>query len=121
MQHASCMVALGGDITFTVFKPDVTVAEIAILKAIHGADAVRDIEPTYSDRRSHAEERERLTLEYGVARDHKDEPVIAKLFPGLSPLPANFSDIGIEIPDPVEEKPSRRKSKAVEEESSPSE
>jgi len=109
MQHASCLVALGGDITFTVVKPDVTVAEIALLKAIHGADAVRDIQPTFMDKRPHAEERERLTLEYGHARDHKDEPLIAKIFPGLAPLPVTFRDIGLDIDgsEPEEEKPRR--------------
>lgn len=109
MQHASCLVALGGDITFTVLKPDVTVPEIALLKAIHGADAVRDIKPTFMDKRPHAEERERLTLEYGHARDHKDEPIISKIFPGLGALPVTFRDIGLDLDgnEPVEEKPRR--------------
>lgn len=85
MQHASCIVALGGDITFTVVKPDVTVPEIALLKAIHGADAVRDINPTFMDKRPHSVERDRLNFEYGHARDHKDEPLISKIFPDWLP------------------------------------
>lgn len=110
MQHASCTLALNGDITFTVFKPDVTVAEIAVLTAIHGEGSVRDINPTFMDKRPHAEERERLTLEYGAAKDHKDEPVIKALFPGLSPLPVTFKDIGLDIngSEPVEEEKARR-------------
>jgi len=91
------MLALSGDITFTVFKPDVTVPEIVLLKAIHGSDAVKDITPTFMDRRSHAEERERLMLEYGNAKDHKDESIFGKIFPGLSPLPVNFRDIGVDL------------------------
>jgi hypothetical protein len=109
MQHASCQVALNGDLTFIVPKPDVTVAEIAVLRAIHGADAVRDIQPTFMDKRPHAEERERLMFEYGAARDHKDEILVKQLFPGLSPLPVTFKDIGLEIDcDPIEEEKPRR-------------
>jgi hypothetical protein len=112
------MVALNGDITFTVFKQDVTVPEIAILRAIHGPDSVRDIKPLHMDKRSHSEERSRLMHEYGNAKDHKDESIFEKLFPGLSPLPVHFKDIGIEIADeePViqEEKPRRGRPAAVE-------
>jgi hypothetical protein len=128
MQHASCNVALNGDITFIVHKPDVTVAEIAILRAIHGADAVRNIEPTYTDKRPHAQERERLVLEYGKAKDHKDETLIDKVFPSFSPLPTSFKDIGLdidgtdssenepEISADKEEKPRRGRKPKVEEE-----
>jgi hypothetical protein len=122
MQHASCTVALNGDITYTVFKPDVTVAEIALLKAIHGEGAVSDIQPTFMDKRPHADERERLTHEYGAAKDHKDEPLIKQLFPGLSALPATFKDIGLDIEgnEPVEEeKPRRGRKPAVESEADP--
>lgn len=110
MQHASCLVALSGDITYTVVKPDVTVPEIALLKAIHGADAVRDIKPTFMDKRPHSVERERLTYEYGAARDHKDEPLISKIFPGLAPLPVTFRDIGLDLDgsEPLEEEKPRR-------------
>jgi hypothetical protein len=114
------MVALNGDITFTVFKQDVTVPEIAILRAIHGADAVRDIKPLHMDKRSHSEERQRLLLEYGNAKDSKDESIFEKLFPGLSPLPVTFKDIGIDLSeeDPFveEEKPRRGRPAGVKEE-----
>lgn len=110
MQHASCQIALNGDITFTVVKPDVTVAEIALLRAIHGADAVRNIEPTFMDKRPHAEERDRLAREYGNAKDHDDKPYLPQLFPGLSPLPVTFRDIGLDIDgsEPIEEEKPRR-------------
>jgi hypothetical protein len=109
MQHASCKVALAGDITFTVQKPDVTVAEIALLKAIHGADAVTDIQPTFMDKRPHAQERERLTLEYGHAKDHDDKSIFSQLYPGLAQLPVTFRDIGLDIDgsEAEEEKPRR--------------
>jgi hypothetical protein len=120
MQHASCTVALNGDITYTVHKPDVTVAEIAVLRAIHGADAVRDIQPTYMDKRPHAEERERLTLEYNSAKDHDDVLIVSKVFPSFSQLPVTLKDIGVEIdftPEPeVEEKPRRGRPPVVKEE-----
>jgi hypothetical protein len=114
------MVALNGDITFTVFKQDVTVPEIALLRALHGPDSIRDIKPLYMDKRSHAEERSRLLLEYGNAKDHKDESIFEKLFPGLSPLPVHLKDIGIEIadeePEISEEKPRRGRPAGVKEE-----
>ena len=119
MQHASCTVALNGDITYTVHKPDVTVAEIAVLRAIHGPDAVRDIQPTYMDKRPHAEERERLTLEYGNAKDHDDVTIVSKVFPSFSQLPVTFRDIGLDIDGSereTEEKPRRGRPPAVKEE-----
>ena len=129
MQHASCIVALNGDITFTVVKPDVTVAEVAILRAIHGMDAVTNIVCTYMDKRSHAEERERLFFQYGSARSTRDEPLVSVVFPSMSKLPVTFRDIGLEIdgspeetePEIVadseitEEKPSRGRPKKVQE------
>lgn len=121
MQHASCKVALNGDITFTVVKPDVTVAEIAILRAIHGADAIRDIEPTFMDKRPHAEERQRLVELYGHAKDHDDKQIYSQVFPGMGPLPVTFRDIGYDIngtePEVIEEeKPRRGRPAAVKEE-----
>jgi hypothetical protein len=115
MQIASCKVALNGDITFTVVKPNVTVAEIALLRAIHGPDSVRDIEPLGMDRRSHADERDRLLKEYGAAKDHDDRAIFTQIFPGMSPLPVEFKDIGVEIAEPEPEKVRRGRPPALQE------
>jgi hypothetical protein len=46
MQYANIMVALGGDRGNTVPRYQVPASEIAVLRAIHGPDAVHDVEPT---------------------------------------------------------------------------
>ena len=45
MQTANIMLAIGGDRGNTVPKYAISVAEIALLRAIHGEDAVFDVEP----------------------------------------------------------------------------
>lgn len=85
MQTANVMVALGGDRGTTVFRPDVTASEIAVLQAIHGADAVFDIEPVGEIERSDREEMTRLfdpLNGYGRARGGDGNVEIVKaIFP----------------------------------------
>jgi len=88
MQTANIMVALGGDKGTTVPKYNVTASEIAVLRAIHGADAVTDVEPVGEIERPHREEIARLTREYGRARvpdaNGNDVSIVASLFPGAA-------------------------------------
>lgn len=87
----------GDQVLFSTTKTDVTVAEIAILRALHGTVSVRDISPTRMDARSHADERERLTLVYG-------EKVVAAAFPGAAArLPSQLIDIGESIQEILDE------------------
>lgn len=89
MQICSCKVRLGGSLNMQIYKPRVSVAEIAVLQAIHGGDAVQSIKPVRMTKESHAVEAERLRLFFGPE-------VIARLWPGLNPrLPVKLSDIGI--------------------------
>lgn len=85
MQTANIMLSLGGDHGNQVYKHAVTAAEIAVLRAIHGDDAVKDIEPTGTVKRSHREERGRLIETYGGAKipDTKT-PIVESLFPGVA-------------------------------------
>jgi len=83
-ETANVVVALGGDINNTVPKANVTAAEIALLQAIHGNDAVIEIEPNGTVKRSNRVERVRLTAEYGKAQDHNGKPIIDGLFPGAA-------------------------------------
>lgn len=73
MQIVNCTVAIGGDAGMTVAKQNVTVAEVLVLRAIHGDDAVRNVEVTDEIKISSAEERERLALLYvapaGIVRE----------------------------------------------------
>ena len=90
MQYANIMLALGGDTGTTVPKSEVSASEIAVLRLIHGAEAVFDVEPVkVSDekaKRTSREEIRRLTELYGRARvdtgDATQVSPVAALFPG---------------------------------------
>lgn len=97
MQTANIMVALGGDRGNTVPRYGVTPAEVAVLAAIHGDDAVTDI--TLRD--DEAEETggallQSLMRRYGRAVDGENTPIVRKVFPtNMTPLPDNFDQIGL--------------------------
>lgn len=90
MQYANIMLALGGDTGTTVPKSEVSASEIAVLRLIHGAEAVFDVEPVKVDdekaKRTSREEIRRLTELYGRARvdtgDATQVSPVAALFPG---------------------------------------
>lgn len=87
MQTANVMVALGGDVGTLVPKYGITVAEIAVLRAIHGEAAVTEIDPTGEIERTNREERERLLEIYGRAKKQGptgDVVIVADLFPGAA-------------------------------------
>lgn len=73
MQICRCTVAINGNPGMTVVKEGVTVPELIVLRAIHGDDAVRNIEVTDEATVNSAEERERLMLRYvspmGIVRE----------------------------------------------------
>lgn len=98
MELANCLVALGGDIENTVPKFDVTPAEVLVLMAIHGKDAVTDVEPTgNSVTRSNAEELARLKFTY-PAKDADNQPVVQRIYSGSRPeLHETFAEL--ELPE----------------------
>lgn len=130
MQTANILVALGGDQNNTVPKSHVTAAEIAVLQAIHGADAIIDVEPVGDVEVSARDERERLEGVYGRAKDQNGNTIIGLVYPGAAArLFQNLDELNlvpeqykartrvtprdVPVPDPVEEKPKRgRKAKA---------
>lgn len=100
MQLCDCEVRIADSAGHTVIKNNVTPAEIIILKAIHGASAVVNIQPTKMDKRPHGEEWERLTKAYGRApdglMDAGNGDLLEKLFPGAQKnLPVSLKDIGL--------------------------
>lgn len=100
MQICDCEVRLGASAGHTVLKADVTPAEILILQAIHGQDAVVGIKPKKMDKRPNAHELDRLNTLYGREsggiRDAGNGDLINKLFPGIHPtLPVSLKDIGM--------------------------
>jgi hypothetical protein len=84
MQTAHCLLSLGGDHGNQVMKHDCTVSEIAVLRAIHGDEAVRDVEPGKDVKRSNRDERARLISVYGAAKSEEGKPIVESMFPGVA-------------------------------------
>lgn len=84
MQIANISLALGGDTGNVIQKYAVTAAEIAVLKAIHGDDAVSNVRPTGEVTISHRNERARLFDLYGRAMDGTQRSIVETLYPGAA-------------------------------------
>lgn len=85
MQTANILLALGGDSGNQVPKFGVTAAEIAVLRAIHGDDAVTNVLPLDAqDNRTNRTELARLRARYGAAQDGEGNKVVDMLFPGAA-------------------------------------
>ena len=89
MDLVNCEIANGGDRGNTVVRFGVTAAELAVLIALHGEDAVFNIEPAGKIDRRNREERERLRFAYGATRVRGDDEIDAKsvvelLYPGAA-------------------------------------
>ncbi len=103
MRYCDVTVRLTDSPSHTVRKVGVSVAEIVVLRAIHGEGAVVEIEPKTSDRRSATEEFERLRGLYGKPdeglMDAGNGDLLERLFPGSmhsKRLPSTLADIGLE-------------------------
>lgn len=93
MQVVNCSVRLGSNLNSVVRKHGVTVAEIMVLRAIHGADSVTAVQPVLQDKRSRADEMDRLNSIYNPA-------TVRGVFPGAAPnLPVTLEDVGISRAD----------------------
>lgn len=85
MQTANIMLALAGDVGNTIPKYGVTAAEVALLRAVHGDEAVFDVEPAEDIERSNRAELGRLNLEYAGSRLFgTDTRAVSALFPGAA-------------------------------------
>lgn len=97
-------VVLAGDRNHVVTnKGPVTVAEIAVLKAIHGADSVQDIRLYKHDPDrdpievpTMTELRDQLRLRYQNALPAGNDAIVDKLFGPMGALPTTLADIGID-------------------------
>ncbi len=99
MQTANVLLALGGDKGNTVPKYGVTAAEAAVLRYVHGEDAVFDIEIVGEVTRTHRQEIGRLTELYGRQEgDRRISPAVAEMFPGAAARVFESFD-ELEIPD----------------------
>lgn len=96
MEVCDVTVKHGGRLEMSVRKKGVTVPEIAVLRQIHGSDAVNEITPRGMSRRPHATELDRLRHLYEPRLQDGAHPV-DELWPGTQQqkLPVHLSDIGI--------------------------
>lgn len=97
MEHANVEIRLAGSLENTVRK-EVTAPEIAVLKAIHGHDAVVNIKKSRTVSVEQSVERARLEKNYG-------EVAIARFFPGVTAkLPSTLAEVGVEVPEETSKK-----------------
>lgn len=95
MQIVNCVVALAGDQRNTIPKYGVPVSELALLRLIHGEEAVTEIEVIGEERRAHGPELERLREIY-AARDENGVFMVNRLYPGAAPrLYEHLDDLGL--------------------------
>ncbi len=99
METATVLLAIAGDKGNTVMKTDVTPSEVAVLRFLHGDDAVSDVEVTGEVARKHNEERERLAETYGrQIGERKVAVAVNALFPGAAArMFDSFSEL--DLPD----------------------
>jgi hypothetical protein len=71
MQLCNATVLLAGDRNFALPKRDLSVAEIVLLRALHGEEAVIDITPTRKTTVSLRDTKDRLMATYGERRDYQ--------------------------------------------------
>lgn len=97
MQLANIWLSLGEDAANTVPKKGVTPAEVALLTAIHGENAVQDIDILDDNHKGSARGLlQELAFKYGNARDGDNKPVIRGLFPTpTSTVPDTFAELGL--------------------------
>lgn len=120
MKLANIMLAIGGGRDNTIPKYDVTAGEIAVLRAIHGEDAVFDVEPTDTDalnendaKRTNRQELNRLKYIYGKATDANGAHLVENLYPGAAARV--FEDFDeLDLPDDYFKATGRVSAKAAE-------
>lgn len=101
MRSYNCLVNVGKEHLTTVQKLGTTAAEILVLRAIHGEDAVLDIRKGKMDKRAHAEEYARLQGLYGGTKVRIGDDETASNVPVLVSLfgPAGASHLPVELPE----------------------
>jgi len=91
MEFANCLVNIGGDAGNQVPKEHVSVAEMAVLRALHGDEAVHTIEPLPVDNVDIHEELDRINAFYG--RKEENQKLIRQIFPLASHMPLRLRDL----------------------------
>ena len=116
MEIVNATVALGGDRGCTVVRRGITPSEVAVLRSIHGEDAVFDIEATGETvKRAHRDEIRRLKERYGRANDANQNSIVGGLFPGAAaPAFETIESLGLPsvLLKPTPAKPSKKTASA---------
>lgn len=93
METANILLDVGSDGTSILVKSNVTPAEVAVLRVIHGSDAVTEIEVLPGEamtpdgkKRTHRQEIARLMEVYGkpTPEGGREAPAVSRLFPGAA-------------------------------------
>jgi len=107
MQVVNCTVAIGGEAGMTVLKTNVTVPEVMVLRAIHGEDAVRNIEVISNEDISSNDERDRLLAIYKMP-----EGIVKETIGATGPLPKTIDESGIGDEFVISKTPTKKAKKA---------
>jgi hypothetical protein len=96
MQVVDLDVAIGGDVRMVVRKQNVSIAELVVLQAIHGKDAVANVRVVgQAVGFDPVSERERLARLYDNSQNDA-QPKVHALFPGVAPqLPMKLSEVAL--------------------------
>jgi len=84
MDYCNIMLAVGGNKDHTVPKYNLSVAELALLRLIHGDDSIFDVELVEQKEINLYDEKNRLLEKYSEARDAEGDRVAGKLYSGTS-------------------------------------
>ena len=100
MQLVNCDVSLASDRNHVVRKLGITVAEVDVLRAVHGSDAVRGIQPTrtvsVADEKILADLRRRYRRRMPALPGEGSKCIVDAVFTGPRPkLPKTLADIGV--------------------------
>jgi hypothetical protein len=99
MQTATILLSLGGERDNQVPKYNVTPAEALLLQALHGTEAVTDVQVGGTVKTTAREERMRLFAVYSRPNPRGGRlcPELDALFPGVAArLPTDFADIELD-------------------------
>lgn len=97
MKFYNCTLLLNGDQRHEVFKRRISAAEVYMLRALHGFDAIRDIEFVAEKAVKDSQLRQYLRMRYEEISMHREGLVDRTFGPG-SPLPLEV-DLS-ELPEP---------------------
>lgn len=112
MQMCNCFLRLGGDLGNVVHMKDASVAEIYLLRVLHGEDSVTRIKPTRQEKRSARDEMDRLRRKYRRSIQSPEGPkhIVDQVFPGSNPnMPTTLEDIGVSRDNKYSRKRAQRK------------